>query len=515
MPVIDANKHLEDGDWTGFDVTIVGAGAAGIMLAILLGRRGKRVLIIESGHFKLDPDRQSLNRLEQSGKQMTDVIWNHKRAIGGTTLEWGGQSLPFSPCDFGKRDWIDHSGWPVAYETLSSYYTLANRFMGIDELNYDNDILALLGLEAPGVDAKLLRYHFSKWAKQPNFAKLHRADLERHATVLYNAHLLRIDLDDNSRVKTIEVGDFRARRRTIPVGTLVLAAGGIETNRILLHNDHQHEGGLGNASDWLGKAFMEHPCLDIGHVESDDMARLQQFFGSRLRRGSRYSVRLSTTAGWQAQHRLLAASASLMWIYDDGSGGPLTELGSFVRRPRLDNAFKIARGGGEIAQGLWALARTGLIYKPGASARVSLMCEQEPSRDSYVALSNDRDRFGMRSARLHWRISPKTWETVVAFSQTLAAEMQRSGLGHLRLLDHVRADAADHDVHLSDVNHHMGGARMSASPDGGVVDDQLRLWGVPNLRVCSAAVFPTGSHSNPTLTLLALAARLADDLTAA
>lgn len=514
MPFIDANKHLEERDWSGFDATIVGAGAAGIMLAVLLGRRGKRVLVIESGHFVLDDDRQALNELEQSAKRMTDVVWNHKRAIGGTTLEWGGQSLPFSPFDFKKRDWIDHSGWPISYETLHSYYDIANRFMGIDELNYDTDILALLGCEAPDVDARRLRYHFSKWAKQPNFVKLHRASLERDVTVLYNAHLLRIDLGHDSRVKTIEVGDFRGRRRTLPVTTLALAAGGIETNRILLHNDHQQRGGLGNASNWLGKAFMEHPCLDIGHVEAPDMKRLQQLFGSRLRHGLRYSVRLSTTADWQERHRLLAASASLMWLYEGGDVGPLTELRSFLRRPRLDSALKIARGGSRLAQGLWALARTGLIYKPGAGARVSLMCEQEPSRDSYIALSDDTDRFGMRNARLHWRIGPKTWATVIAFSQTLAAEMQRAGLGHLRLFDNVRADVADHEIHLSDVNHHMGGARMSASPADGVVDDQLRLWGVPNLYVCSAAVFPTGSHSNPTLTLLALVARLADGLAA-
>jgi choline dehydrogenase-like flavoprotein len=142
------------------------------------------------------------------------------------------------------------------------------------------------------------------------------------------------------------------------------------------------------------------------------------------------------------------------------------------------------------------------------------MCEQEPSRDSYIALGTDRDRFGMRKARLHWRIGPKTWATVAAFSQTLVEEMARAGLGHLRLFDNVCADVPDHEIHLGDVNHHMGGARMSATAADGVVDDQLRLWGVPNLHVCSAAVFPTSSHSNPTLTLLALVARLADGLAA-
>lgn len=512
MAFFDGNRHLVDRDWSGFDVTIVGAGAAGIMLAVLLGRRGKRVLLVESGHFSLDDDRQSLNELEQSAKRMTDVVWNHKRAIGGTTLEWGGQSLPFQPFDFEKRDWIDYSGWPISYETLRPYYNLANRFMGIDELNYDTDILALLRCAPADVDARLLRYHFSKWAKQPNFVKLHRTDLERHVTVLYNTHLLRIDLDDNSRVKSIEVGNFGGQTRTLPVATLALAAGGIETNRILLHNDHQQKGGLGNGSNWLGKAFMEHPCLDIGHVEAPDMERLQHMFGSRLRRGLRYSVRLSTTGDWQERHRLLAASASLMWLYEDGDVGPLTELRSFLRRPRPAGALAMVKGSSRLAQGLWELARTGLIYKPGAGARVSLMCEQEPSRDSYIALSAQRDRFGMRNARLHWRITPKTWTTVTAFSQTLVEEMARAGLGHLRLFDNVRADVADHEVYLSDVNHHMGGARMSAKPADGVVDDRLRLWGVPNLHVCSAAVFPTGSHSNPTLTLLALVARLVDDL---
>ena len=101
------------------------------------------------------------------------------------------------------------------------------------------------------------------------------------------------------------------------------------------------------------------------------------------------------------------------------------------------------------------------------------------------------------------------------FTETVAEEVARVGLGHVRLNASLRADAPDWENRLSDVNHHMGGARMSASAADGVVDDQLQLWGVPNLHVCSAAVFPTGGHSNPTLTLLALVARLADRLSAA
>ena len=225
MPFIDANKHLTEGDWAGFDTTIVGAGAAGIFLAVLLARRGQRVLLIESGHFKHDDDRQDLNDIEQTAKPMGDAIWNRKRIIGGTTTAWGGQSLPFAPLDFRKRDWVSNSGWPISYQTLHPYYAAANRFMGVDEYNYDSDILDLFDRPDPGFDRLLLRYHYSKWAKQPNFFKLHRTALQRDVTLLYNAHLLRIDLAENNRVRTIEVGDFRNRRRTLPVNVLALATG--------------------------------------------------------------------------------------------------------------------------------------------------------------------------------------------------------------------------------------------------------------------------------------------------
>ena len=515
MPFIDANKALADGNWTGFDTTIVGAGAAGILLAVLLARRGRRVLVIESGHFEIDDDRQSLNDVEQSGKPLQNAIWTRKRVIGGTTTAWGGQSLPFAPIDFRKRNWVALSGWPISYDTLHPYYAAANRFMGVDERNYDTDIFDLLGRQDPGFDPEVLHYHYAKWARQPNFLKRHRAALQRDVTVLYNAHLLRIDLAENGRVGAIEVGDFLGRRQTIPVANLALACGSIETNRILLLNDHQQKGGLGSASGWLGKAFMEHPCLDAGYVEAADMTKLQEYFGTRIRGRRRYSVRLSAGPDWQERNRLLNVSASLMWLYEGGEVGPLTELKTFMRSPRPGSALKMLKSAGPLLQGLWAIARSGLIYKPGAAAKLLLMCEQEPSRDSYIALGEAKDRFGARKARLHWHIDASTWTTMVHFTQTIAEEMERAGLGQVRLDAGLRADAPDWENRLSDVNHHMGGTRMSAAAAEGVVDNQLQLWGVPNLHVCSAAVFPTGGHSNPTLTLLALAARLADKLSVA
>jgi choline dehydrogenase-like flavoprotein len=60
--------------------------------------------------------------------------------------------------------------------------------------------------------------------------------------------------------------------------------------------------------------------------------------------------------------------------------------------------------------------------------------------------------------------------------------------------------------------HHMGTTRMSRQPSAGVVDERCAVHGLPNLYVCSASVFPTCSHANPTLTVVALAIRLAAHL---
>jgi len=512
MPIIDANERLLEGDWTGFDALIVGAGAAGIYLAVSLARRRQRVLLIESGHFTEDEDRQNLNDIEQTGKPMANALWNRKRILGGTTTAWGGGTLPFSPLDFRRREWVEHSGWPITYDTLSPYFAPVGRFMGLDTGNYDSDMLALWGRRNPGFDPALIDYQHCKWSWQPNFYKLAERRLKRDVTVLYNAHLLRIDLGERGQVAQVEVGDFRGRRRSIPAKVLVLATGGIETNRILLLNDHQVKGGLGNGSGWLGKAFMEHPCLVGGEVVSEDMGRLQEHFGTRLRGLRRYSARLSASPAWQEKHRLLNVSASLMWLYEDDDAGPVAMLKSFARRPGPTTAMAVAARSGEIARIAWRLARQGLIYKPGATARISLMCEQEPLRGSFVTLSDRTDAFGARKALLHWRIGARTWETAVRFSETLAAELQRLGLGTAHLADGLRLDAPDYETRLSDVNHHMGGTRMSATAADGVVDDQLQVWGTPNLYICSSAVFPTASHSNPTLTMLALGARLVDKL---
>lgn len=509
MPFVDGNRQLGSFDFAGFDHIIVGAGAAGILLATRLSGQHKSVLLLETGDIKPEVSHQDLNRIEQVGKPLSNPVTTRVRAVGGTTTSWGGQSLPFLPLDFERRDWVDNSGWPIAFDEVSRFYDRANRFIGVDELDYRGDIDRRLGIKPMAFAADVIDRHYAKWSPEPNFLKRHGARLKAGVTVLYNSHLSRIDLGESGRVASVEIANFRGERRRAPVANLILAAGGIETPRILLLNNHQAPGGLGSHSGWLGRGFMDHPACDMGVVETSDMRRLQMNLGTRMRLGRLYSVRMSASPQWQRQNRLLEVSASLLWRHEGDTFGPFADLRQLLRNPGWGNLKRVLSGLDELLPGLWVLATQGVVYKPGATAVLSLMTEQEALAESRIMLGGETDRFGQPLAKLDWRIGDLTWRTMVAFAEAVSLELSRLGLGRLRLYDHVYGENPDWRDHIGDVNHHMGATRMSAEPGQGVVDPQLRVWGIPNLHVCSTSVFPTSSHANPTLTLLALAERLA------
>ena len=137
------------------------------------------------------------------------------------------------------------------------------------------------------------------------------------------------------------------------------------------------------------------------------------------------------------------------------------------------------------------------------------MCEQPPVSKSFISLEPEKtDPFGQPFARLNWHIDSIVPQTIRSFTFMLKSELVNAKVCNVNLCDKLVCDDTGLIEALSDVNHHMGGARMSVSAQDGVVDQWMRPWGIENLFICSAAVFPTSSHSNPTLTLLALCSRL-------
>jgi choline dehydrogenase-like flavoprotein len=103
-------------------------------------------------------------------------------------------------------------------------------------------------------------------------------------------------------------------------------------------------------------------------------------------------------------------------------------------------------------------------------------------------------------------------------ARALGARLERAGVGRVEPEAWLAEDGppwlTDPLIgnHAIGGFHHMGTTRMASDPSAGVVDAHCRVHGVANLYVAGSSVFPTSGWANPTLTILALALRLADHL---
>ncbi|MCR6631422.1 MAG: GMC family oxidoreductase [Magnetospirillum sp.] len=133
--------------------------------------------------------------------------------------------------------------------------------------------------------------------------------------------------------------------------------------------------------------------------------------------------------------------------------------------------------------------------------------EQVPNPDSRLTLSAQADALGLPRLVVDWRASPQDVEGVLEVHRLLGERLEACGAGRLEV-----DEEAIREGYNAVGGHHMGTTRMAEDPEHGAVDRHCQVFGVDNLYVAGASVFPTSSHANPTLTLVALAVRLAEHL---
>lgn len=501
----------------GCDVCIVGAGAAGITLAVELSKTALQVVVLESGGESFEPLTQALYKARVLGHSFTGHLDGRFRVFGGTTTRWGGQALPLSKWDLTERPWIQNSGWPLPHDELARYYPRAAELMGLDSMDYAVELARHLHAKLPPFDRQALDVHFAKWSPHPNFADRYDDVLRRsrNILVLLHANLTTITLNDNGAVQSLLAKTLEGKSVRISPRFSVLAAGGLETARLLLANRAQRPNGIGNDHDLVGRFFQDHPGGRFGFVSPNDDVALQELFNVYHRRAGKYTVRFALPTSVQRRESIASASATLMFrAAPESSFESLKRVYQLTRSRQfnidlLTSLAHCLRDLPGIMKPLTSYAR-GRTFTPSAEAVLFVSCEQEPNADSRITLGDKVDALGMPVLDIHWALSDITRRTIRLLARTVKREIDNLGLGQVTIDDWVDSD--EWRSHVDDHFHHMGTTRMAATPAYGVVDPDCRVFGVSNLYVASSAVFPTGGFSNPTLTILALAVRLAERL---
>ena len=504
------------------DLCIVGSGAAGFAIASEMMDSPMNVVLVESGGEQPEPPTQALYDVAISGLPHPGSTQGRFRILGGSTTKWGGQALPLMPSDFEKREWVPHSGWPISIEELKTYYERACRFLLVDRFNFDTDLFVYLRTTQPAFDAELLHYHFSKWSPKPNLREHYLPGIRasNRCTLLLHANVTEIQLEEKlDRVAAVRLRSLKGHSATVRARAFVLCTGGIETARLLLANRQQLPAGIGNDSDLVGRFFQDHPSAFVGSLNSYDPARTQQLFNVFHKCGLKYSVRCTATPKWQRDYHALNVSMGVTFVQND-SDSTLQDLKDAyiaLRQRRLlpgllPKLLRVMRHPQSALLPAYHFALRGRTFVPGARMLIGLTSEQEPNPESRILLSDSTDALGMPRANVRWRLTELTMHTMRQFAKTLTEEFRRAGIGEITLEPWVLESSSEWTNRITDQYHHIGTTRMHDSPKYGVVDRNCRVHSLTNLFIGSSAVFPTSGHSNPTLTIIALCIRLADQL---
>ncbi len=502
------------------DAVIVGAGAAGGVLAKELSEAGFSVVVLDAGPMR-DPQKDFASdeltmrdlgwqdtRIVDGGNPLTMGHNNSGRGIGGGTTHFTGVFLRFHESDF-KTKSIDGVGedWPIHYKDLEPYYSKTEREIavsgprhfpwgnfhgpypypereplspnsymfqkGCDALGIRSSVAPLAILSAPFEGRPpCINRGFCNQGCMPNskFSTLiHHIPkaVQAGAEVLADCLVTQIEAGSDGKVKGVifihNGHTYRQRAKLI-----ILSAFVVENPRLLLHSaDCRHPEGLANSSGWVGKAIMPHSSNDV-YAKFDNEIRIykgtpvltttQEFYESDPKRGFARGYTI---------HAHGARPVSMATGISKAKNGPV--WGEKLRDAMRDYNFY---------------------------GRLTMVGEVLPNPQNRVTLTDEKDEHGVPLAKVTFSYGDNDQKLIQHAEDSMGSILRAAG-GHV---DYIVPDTA----------HLMGGCRMGNDPSTSVVNSFGQTHDISNLFICDASIFVTSGGANPTNTVMALAARTAD-----
>jgi hypothetical protein len=533
------------------DVCIVGAGAAGLAIAHELRHQGLEVILLESGSTNLEAPIQNLYKGEILDPNHGALDEQRQRQLGGTTNVWGGRCAPFDAIDFTVRDYVPYSGWPITKAELDPYYARAHTYCELGSYQYQvatalpsSQAAMIPGLDAPEVDQEQL------WLFSPptNFrTRFVDAILQASNIKLYlYANCLQIVTDPAGKgVDHLVICSLEENKSYVYAKHFVLAAGCLEVTRLLLLSNQVHVQGLGNENDLVGRFYMGHISGDVGEVHFTPRGGKVIWDYETTTEGVFCRRSLSIPEAIQKSHQLLNFRAILthppMADPSHGNGvlsaiylaktallsrrssriyysknisteGLVQTLPQHLKNLATDFGGVIGFSGRWLRQRILSDRKLPSAVLPSKSNTYTFHfdAEQIPNPDSRILLSEEKDALGLNRLRVDWRYTDTDINSVIKVYHLLARALENTGTGKLKFTPEDMPDLIRQELGVG--SHHIGTTRMADDPKQGVVDANCKLHSLHNLYIASSSVFPTSSFANPTLTIVAIAIRLADHL---
>lgn len=462
-----------------YDFCIIGAGPAGITLALRLASTGSRVVLLEGGGREYSQNSQSLYTCPSTGIEVY-AEETRLRYLGGTSNHWAGRCRPFERSDFAVAPPVHLPGWPIAFSEMERNLAAA---MDIVDLAPHSGFMAI-NANLDGADFEADRFLLSPPTR---FAQKYARQLDETEglDVFINCNCVDLEFDSKSgRISTIVVSDYALHRERVSAKNFILATGALENARQLLNSESLAAGGIVRKDGYVGRCFMEHLNVNLGTfiLKEGQATDSRQYF---------------TTDAFVMEHSSGKGNVTASLVAEVKSYGRMAAIKGFFEN-------LICEAG--VEQKIEFIAK---FDCPGDGVLGTLI-EQFPNPDSRITMLDERDALGMKKINIHWELTSADRNTVKSIGLEVAKCFADTGLGFVKLDECVYN--VDVPLKVNPHAHHMGTTRMASSPEFGVVDENCKVFGVENLYVAGSSVFATGGACNPTMPLLQLALRLADHL---
>lgn len=466
----DLNNSSEiEVSYSGYDVTIIGAGAAGITLALKLSSEGKKVALVEAGGLEYSEESQQIYNAKTTGDPYFELDVARLRYFGGTTNHWNGWCRTFEPEDFNRGYLGDKYKWPISFEELDQYRPEACEILEISSDFKD----------ATTSDSEIHSINFN-FSPPVRFGSKY-IDTFAESTLVHvflNSNLVDVTLKDR-QLTSIKIASYNGNTSSIISQNFVFSMGGIENSRYLLWLKSKYGNSFISDVSPIGSYWMEHPHFTLGQAIIDKRKVSERFY--------------SISAQAQIDEGILNCGFRVEHLNYEGTKALIKDV--LCLAPSLGKS-------------LVSLANKNLV----CGVRFRAAWEQSPEIHNKITLDTKLDRFDIPKPILNWTKSKLDRKTLISSLERFNEWLLLIDGGRIQLDSWI---LGNEDYPLNDElagYHHMGGTRMHATETYGVVDENCKVYGSSNLYIAGSSVFTTGGHNNPTLPIVQLALRLAKHL---
>ena len=502
-------------------VVIIGSGAGGGTLGNELAQKGIDVVILEAGprieydEFVNDewdsfaqlswPDQRTASGGWRVAKDFPGLPAWIVRAVGGTTTHWAGASLRLQDHEFkalstyGKVDGASLLDWPLTLAELEPYYDKAEDKMGVtrthgieglpgnnnfkilkagaDKLGYKECHTGNMAINSAERDDRMgcqqtgFCFQGCKWGAKWStlYTEIPKGEATGKLEVRPQSHAVKIEHDASGKVTAVVYADKDGKLQSQKARLVCVACNSIESPRLLLNSaSSKFPDGLANSSGQVGKNYMRHTT---GSVYGVFDKKVHFYRGTTMAGIIRDEARHDPSRGFVGGYEMETLALGLPFLA----------------------AF--------LDPGAWGRSFTGALDGYNSMAGMWIVGEDMPQEGNAVKLHPTlKDDHGMPI--------PDVWFT----DHPNDVAMRDHAYGQGKALYEAVGATRTFPTPPYPSTHNLGTNRMSEKPGDGVVNAFGQAHDIPNLFVSDGSQFTTGGAENPTLTIVTLAIRQADQI---